>query len=72
MVVERLGVARVKRHGPQVARTVSFHHGFGGRCIDVTQGDVIIARLRQQSRDEGADLAGTQDENFVHEYLVWR
>ncbi len=72
MVFERLGVARVERHCPQVARTVSFHHGFSRRGIDVTQGDVIITRLRQQSRDEGADLAGTQDQNFVHEYLVWR
>ena len=49
MVFERLGVARVERDRAQVARTVSFHHGFGGRRIDVAQRDVIIAGLRQQA-----------------------
>ena len=72
MVVERLEVVRVERDRPKVVRPVSFHDGFRRRGIYITQRDVIIARLRQQTRDEGADLAGTQYENFVHEYLVWR
>ena len=69
MVVERLRLARVERNGAQRAGTVRFHHGLGGRCVDVTQCDVIIPRLGEQTTDESADLAGTQDQNFVHEYL---
>jgi hypothetical protein len=72
VVFERLGIAGVKGYGAQGSGTVSFHHGFCRGGIDVTQRDVIITRLRQQSADEGADLPGSQNENFVHEYLVWR
>ena len=70
MVFERLGVAGVERHGAQVSRAVSLDHRFGGGRVDVTQRDVVIPGLGQQPADEGADLAGTQNENFVHEYLV--
>ena len=70
MVFERLGVAGVKGYGAEMFGTVSLHYRFGRRRIDVTQSDVIIPGLRQQATDQGADLAGSQNENFVHEYLV--
>ena len=40
-----------------------------GGSVDVTECDVIIPGLGEQAADEGADLAGTQNQNFVHEYL---
>ena len=70
MVVERLGVARVQRHGAQVARSMGLDHGFRRGGVHIAQGDVVIAGFGQQAADEGADLAGTQDQDFVHENLV--
>ena len=70
VVFECLGVAGVKRDGAQGARTVSFHHRFGGFGVDITQGDVVIPGLGKQPTDECTDLAGTQNQDFVHVNLV--
>ena len=66
MIFERLGVAGVERHGAQARGAVRLDDRFGGGGVDITQRDVVIAGLGQQATDEGADLAGTQDQNFVH------
>jgi hypothetical protein len=70
VVVERPGVAGIHGHGTQVARAMCLDHGFGRGRVDIAQRDVVIAGFGQKPTDEGADLAGTQDQHFVHENLV--
>jgi len=70
MLVERLGIPRIERDGPQVARAVRLDHGFGRGGVHIAQGDVVIAGFGQQAADEGANLAGAQNQHFVHENLV--
>jgi hypothetical protein len=47
-----------------------FYDRFGRGRVDVAEGHLVIAGFGQQAADEGADLAGTQNQDFVHENLV--
>ena len=70
MMLQRRGIAGVERHGAQAARTMRLDHGLGRGGVDIAQSYLVIAGFGQQAADEGADLAGTQDQNFVHGNLV--
>jgi hypothetical protein len=45
-------------------------HGFGAGGVHIAQRDVVIPGFGQKPADEGADLAGAQNQYFVHENLV--
>jgi hypothetical protein len=47
MVIERLGIAGIERHGAQIRRTVRLDHRFGGAGVDIAERDLVIPGFGQ-------------------------
>ena len=63
---KNLGIARVDFMGDQVSLAVGTHDGTGRIHADVGELNLIIAAIRQQPGDQGADLSRAQNEYAMH------
>ncbi len=66
MLRKSRGIARVDAVGDQVSLAVGTHDRTGRIDADVGELNLIIAGIRQQPGDQGADLSGAQNEYAMH------
>ncbi len=59
-------IRRIHAVGDEVALAVRAGDGAGRVDVDVGQRDLVAAGVRQQARDQRADLAGAQNEYAMH------
>ena len=60
-------ILSVQAVGVQSRQLVRIDYGAGDFGIDVRDVHLVIAGFGQQAGNQGADLAGSQDEDFVHQ-----
>ena len=63
---EQRRVRGVEFVGVQVRQAVGRHDRIGGIAVDVGHVDFVIPAFREEAGDEGADLAGAEDEYLLH------
>jgi hypothetical protein len=63
-------VARVDGVGAHIGEAVGLDDRACGVAADVADVNFIVARLGEQTGDQGADLSGAEDQYLVHDELL--
>src|SRR6185437_1018703 len=66
MLLERASLLGVQRVCAEAGSPVRTHDGFRNGAVDVRELNLIAAGAGQEPGDEGADLAGAEDEYAMH------
>ena len=69
--IERFPIGGIDGVSVQVGKAVCLHHGICRRAGDVGEMNFIRTRFSQQAGNQCTDLAGAENEHFLHGEAPW-